>query len=246
MSYIFKDVGTVKPDPQWHMRRHRHDGSNELIMVLNGKLRVVTDECELIIEGGTAVVYPSMCWHEEFSIPEDPCTTIFFEFKGDMGKLIYTVKDYSGRMGIMARWVLEDRFSSYNHAAALMDSSFEALMQEFVRCRETSGHGAFLDNMRAFMIANIDTHLTIDILARRAAMSKFHFIRTYKHLSGLTPMDDLRAVRVENAKHLLLSTELPLKRIAEQNGFANEFHFTRIFKSLTGTAPSRFRKTGHV
>ena len=56
-------------------------------------------------------------------------------------------------------------------------------------------------------------------------------------------MSDLRLIRVDEACHLLLTTDLPLKSIAERSGFCDEYHFSRVFRQLRRMSPGEFRKT---
>jgi len=93
-----------------------------------------------------------------------------------------------------------------------------------------------------FMHDHLRENLSLETLANAAHMSKFHFLRTYKMLTGHTPMDDLRRIRAEAARDLIRQTELPLKAVAESSGFANEFHMSRIFRKVLGVTPGQFRK----
>jgi transcriptional regulator GlxA family with amidase domain len=83
--------------------------------------------------------------------------------------------------------------------------------------------------------------LTIDDLARRARMSKFHFIRAFKVETGQTPHQYLRALRIERAKHLLETTPAPVTDICEQIGFESLGSFSALFRRLTGESPAAYR-----
>jgi transcriptional regulator GlxA family with amidase domain len=73
-------------------------------------------------------------------------------------------------------------------------------------------------------------------------MSKFHFSRRYRQLTGLTPMEDLRQLRLEAARDLLLTTDLPLKAIAPRTGLGDEYHLSRLFRRAFGIAPGELRR----
>ena len=55
--------------------------------------------------------------------------------------------------------------------------------------------------------------------------------------------EELRQVRLERAKELLLRDDLSLTRIATLIGYANNTYFTRFF-AHTGQTPSEFRRQG--
>ena len=48
--------------------------------------------------------------------------------------------------------------------------------------------------------------------------------------------------RMTRARNLLLSTEYPLKTIAQATGFSNEFYFSRCFRDFYGMPPGEYRR----
>jgi len=92
------------------------------------------------------------------------------------------------------------------------------------------------------MIQHISDPLSIEHIADQMNMSKYHFIRTYKKMTGATPGEDFRKIRIEEAANLIGATDLPLKEISEITGFANEYHFNRVFKKVMGVPPGEYRE----
>jgi AraC family transcriptional regulator len=86
-------------------------------------------------------------------------------------------------------------------------------------------------------------NLRLDDLANAAAMSPFHFIRSFKRVTGLAPHQYLAAQRIESAKTLLRTTSLPIAEICNRVGYCNTSHFTRVFKKLTGRTPGEHRNS---
>lgn len=73
----------------------------------------------------------------------------------------------------------------------------------------------------------------------------FHYnylARCMKRVYGLTPMEYLTDYRLEQAKLLLLKTEMPIAAIAERIGFESTAYFSRRFTQQIGISPLRFRK----
>ncbi|MEO5893533.1 MAG: AraC family transcriptional regulator [Ferruginibacter sp.] len=83
--------------------------------------------------------------------------------------------------------------------------------------------------------------LSLDELAAKAFLSKFHFIRLFKSLYGRTPHQYLVSVRIENAKRLL-QTQRPISDICISVGFNSCTSFTALFKKITGYTPSAFKQ----
>jgi transcriptional regulator GlxA family with amidase domain len=99
-----------------------------------------------------------------------------------------------------------------------------------------------VEEVRDYATAHIREPVTLDQLAAVSGMSKFHFARQYKALTGSTPMEDLRTLRLERAQDLVMTTDLPLKTIAEDVGFAGVYHLCRIFRQRFGISPGKLRR----
>ena len=66
--------------------------------------------------------------------------------------------------------------------------------------------------------------------------------RRFKAATGSSLIEYLQNLRVEEAKRLLESTELPMEDISEQAGYSDTSFFRRLFKRLTGLTPSKYRR----
>jgi len=86
--------------------------------------------------------------------------------------------------------------------------------------------------------------LTVETLARVANMSHYHFLRTFEEVTGVTPHRFITALRMEQAKRLLLEQTLAVTAICFEVGYNSLGTFTRLFVEYVGTTPKRFRKFG--
>jgi len=96
--------------------------------------------------------------------------------------------------------------------------------------------------IKRYIRKRISDPITLDDLASEAGLSRFYFARAFRTEAGMSPMSFLRRLRVEGRADVILRTPMPLKSIATQVGFADEFHFSRVFHQVTGQAPGAFRK----
>lgn len=103
-------------------------------------------------------------------------------------------------------------------------------------------HSAYkLDRMIDFIDARLSEHLTLDRLAQRVGVSRAHFARRFRDLTGMSPHQYLMNRRVEKAKKLLKETSISLANIALEVGFSNQAHFSAAFHAMTGLTPSHYR-----
>ncbi|MES9851402.1 MAG: AraC family transcriptional regulator [Candidatus Thiodiazotropha sp. L084R] len=88
---------------------------------------------------------------------------------------------------------------------------------------------------------NLHAEISIEDLANVAHMSPYYFIKWFKKQLGETPYQFIMRRRMEKAKHLLKSTENPLKEIASEIGYGYTCNFSNAFKQHTGITPNGYR-----
>lgn len=104
-----------------------------------------------------------------------------------------------------------------------------------------SKSGTFSD-LHAWISENLMEDLSIPTLAARMKMSERTFIRRYKASTGQTPSKTVEQFRIDAVRHLLVSTERPLKEIAFLTGFGHETGLIRNFSKLNGVTPNEYRQ----
>lgn len=86
--------------------------------------------------------------------------------------------------------------------------------------------------------------LSLAELAQAAYASPYHFLRTFRRVTGLSPGRFLTAIRMKRAVRLLLTTDLPVTEICYESGYHSLGTFTRRFTAAIGVAPGRLRLPG--
>ncbi len=74
-------------------------------------------------------------------------------------------------------------------------------------------------------------------------MSKFHFLRVFKEITGESPIDYRNDIRIEHAKELLETTSLSINEIGTQVGYASATYFCDAFKKKVGISPIKYKNT---
>lgn len=85
--------------------------------------------------------------------------------------------------------------------------------------------------------------ITLEELAALVGLSRFHFCSAFHRSMGMPPYKWLRAIRMKQAKQLLLGTRLAIVDIAAQVGYESASAFAKAFKAVEGVTPAFFRKT---
>jgi AraC family transcriptional regulator len=98
-----------------------------------------------------------------------------------------------------------------------------------------------LRRVTEFIDENLDRDLTLTEIAEIAELSPFHFARSFKQSTGLTPIQFLTQRRIDLAKRLLVESELTIVEIGLRVGFKNQSHFTTLFRKITAMTPKAYR-----
>lgn len=84
--------------------------------------------------------------------------------------------------------------------------------------------------------------LSLDLLAEMAGYSKQTLIHKFRERYGKTPIEYLTAVRINQAKLLLVNTHRSVGQIAKLCGYENTYYFSNTFKKQTAMSPLNFRQ----
>ena len=89
---------------------------------------------------------------------------------------------------------------------------------------------------------NATEALDLDTLAGVAIMSKYHFLRTFRHTVGMTPYQFLLGVRMRRAAVRLATSSAPVSAIAFETGFGDLSTFNSRFREVFGMSPTAYRR----
>ncbi len=88
--------------------------------------------------------------------------------------------------------------------------------------------------------------LSLDALSDVAAMSRFHWHRVFRAMTGETLAQAVRRIRMQRASYLLVMTDQPLATIAAAVGMDSLPSFTRCFSEAFLMSPTAFRQRGEL
>ncbi len=102
-------------------------------------------------------------------------------------------------------------------------------------------HRAAVERVVLTMRERMSEELSLEEMAEIALMSPYHFLRTFRRLTGIPPSQFLSALRLETAKRLLLTTERSVTDICYEVGYKSLGTFTTRFTQLVGLPPGQLR-----
>ena len=93
-----------------------------------------------------------------------------------------------------------------------------------------------------YIHAAFDHPITLDDIAAVACLSPNHLLRSFRQVFRLTPRQFLIGVRLDNAKRLLIETDLSITDICLSVGYESPASFSLLFQRRAGVSPSRYRR----
>lgn len=92
-----------------------------------------------------------------------------------------------------------------------------------------------------YIRSNACNEIGVDDVATAAGVSRSVLQRRFKTVLKKTVLDSILSVRLNRAKEMLTSTDLPLPDIAERCGFKHQEYLGYVFKKRVGTTPGQYR-----
>lgn len=140
-------------------------------------------------------------------------------------------------VGIMS---IEDEPIAENAPAAQSDTSEENNLHD-VHIEQSENQ--FMTSVMEFMEENIgNSDLKVADISDYLGMSRSVFYGNLKKITGMSPVDFIKYLRIQRAKQLISSSNLSLSEIAYRVGFSDPNYFGKSFKKTVGIPPSEYRE----
>lgn len=98
-----------------------------------------------------------------------------------------------------------------------------------------------VEKIKEYIGNNLAGDVSLDKIAESVFLSPSHASKHFKKITGINISEYIMEKRLEMAKLLLLTTDLPINEIIEKVGYTAEPYFYTLFKKRTGMSPLQFR-----
>lgn len=239
------------------MRRTLEEHADHLLMYCvqgEGLLRV--DGGEWRILPGSVVLLPAGVGHSYAAEAGRPWSVFFAHFSGAQTAafcepLLRGESLAVCRLGVHPQllndWqaLLEARPAGFEMTGLLVAANrLRQILVGFAQLAQAgSTHRSRLDvaAIQSHMQAHLQESPTLESLARLAGMEKFHFAKTFRKLTGHSPLQHFLHLRMARACELLDSGEGGVADVANELGYADAHYFSRQFRQVIGLSPTAYR-----
>ena len=252
--------GELRVSADSHIRRYAGRNDYQLIYICEGR-------CVVTIDGVVHIAYPGDCILYKPGETQDYLLsqnvqprTYWIHFTGDVCRKVMEALSLQNVCLIKTEQNREiehlvSRVCQYYNlntpnrewiCSGLMQSIL-ALLSNEVHKEDQQVGGKGKDKIselisRVKMVPNLS--ITVSECAVFCNMSKPHFTRVFKQVTGMPPVQFMLRIRIDRAKELLDFTDKSIAEIAEASGFPDQNYFARTFRRFTGISPTQYRRMG--
>lgn len=102
-------------------------------------------------------------------------------------------------------------------------------------------HSINVVKVQRYIMNHLREKITLEELSSLTHLAPQYLCKLFRAECRITITDYIREQRINEAKWLLESTDLPLTEIADQTGFSDQTYFSSVFKKVTGITPRHYR-----
>jgi AraC-like DNA-binding protein len=241
------------PHALGHRMQRLQPDDHLLIYCRSGQGWLDTPDGRLAVSGGDLLVLPKGVAHTYGADAQKPWTLYWVHFDGDLVPEFFQPlgKGPLLRIGLQPRLLAEFdallnlrkqglNLAHFIHAAHQLQVLLTSLAVLPARATLKSGRVLDVDAVQAVMRAHLHGSLNLDELAAQFKLSRFHFAKTYRALTGHAPIQEFIQLKMAHACRLLDEGEQGIRQVAEQLGYEDVYYFSRLFRKVVGMAPSHY------
>ena len=231
-------------------------GDFQLIYISSGKAHFFFDEEDRVVSHGNIVLFRPGEKQLYYYYLDESAESFWVHFTGyeaselldssGLDKNVFFIgdsSDFPTRCDRIIREIQSKRIN-YREISSLLFRELILVIGRYLK-EEGSVNSDTLNEVEraiSYFNENYTNEINIKDYAIARHMSASWFIRNFKAITKLSPLQYIINLRITNAKALLMNTDYPISKIASVVGFDNALYFSRIFRKHTGLSPVEFKK----
>ena len=243
-----------------HLYQYQMEGGNRKILITRQRTeRLTAGKCMLLDQGvlhRLEVPEEAYMVNLEFILTEDSQALIEFGWLAassrEFSELLKNAReivigqDRSGRL----LYAMEQTVQELTDRVPLEYALSQVLLSEvLLRFAEAAKDAVLRDNTLSYVrkaatyiTSHLDESIRIADIADEVGVASAYLQRIFRQSTGMTIIDYLNRLRVQQSKRLLMFTDDSIMDVAIAAGFNSRQHFFRVFQAETGLSPREFRK----
>ena len=219
----------------------------DLTYCISGEMEYIYQDKEYILKNGDAILFPQGTKRIR---KRTEGKTIYCSFNISYEEFEPKVKGYlpdSIRFDTVR--VLESVKKCSDSVSDLKQEKCLALfLYLYYQLVESAGNNEnpHIKNIKKYIEKHYKEKITLKEIAKEVHLAPEYCCSLFAKQTGGTLFDFIALQRIEDAKALIITTDYPLTKIAQESGFYDYNYFSRVFKKLTGLTASNYRKINRI
>lgn len=239
------DVDHIQNTPDNQRGQHCHS-VHEAILVRAGRYQARVGAHEWGVQPGQIVYYPAGVVHEPRYSADGQLQLWYCSWSDSdpSGRSTAAVlDDQPGRLSTLWAWMWSLQPGATTADRRELARVFALWHIELQRQlgQLDATPATRIDHIRTYLAQNLHRNLDLAEVARTVPCSTEHLIRTFKRATGQTPYQYLQQRRIDQARQLLIATDLSLAAVAERVGYQSVSRLHAVMKRATGRTPGQWR-----
>lgn len=238
---------------------HAHDDLVEIVLVRGGESRYFVGGMPYDARRGDLFIYNSRVVHDEPSGPDRPVASFSLALGGlsvpglrenalipdDASPVCPLTETQTVRLERLYDVLYSELTAGNDDGAHHLLMALLTLVQQFLAAAAqdgSRGENVFAQRIKDYIDRHFAENFSLQSMADALHVSPYYLAHVCKDVTGYSPLQYVLRRRIGEAQTLLITTELPVTRIAAQVGYDNPSHFNAQFSKAVGMSPRTFRK----
>ncbi|MBO5746546.1 MAG: helix-turn-helix transcriptional regulator [Clostridia bacterium] len=225
----------------------------QIILVTEGVYEVTVDNEVTELNVGDCVIYPPGAVQEYKMITDgrfEQTVGYFVHFSGTAADEIYLKCGFSGTTILRSvspevKHSFDKLFYAHNSRDELAEISYLIRIISLLAKSDDSAEGETIRKIKAeaeYISRHFSEKIDFEAMAKRCYISRSRFTHLFTKTFGEPPTLYQLNRKLNNARELLVYSELSVGEISAQCGFSDQMYFSKIFKKTYNVSPLKYRK----
>lgn len=248
------------PGASQHSSDRPHCTDQHIILYcVEGHGWVMVDKKKIDIAPSSFIVIPANTAHRYGTEENDPWTIYRLHFKGDIAGFVVNLITNNSQQCLPCLSynenrikLIEDIWSTLQNGYSINNLRYVSMMfhyfissllyeEKFNRVPHEAPDDPIAEII-GLMKSKLSSNLTLNELASHSQLSVSHFSTIFRQRTGFAPIEYFNQLKIREACQQLTFTQKPIRQIAHELAFYDQYYFSRIFSRFMGISPAQYRK----
>ena len=217
----------------------------DITYLINGELQYYYNDTPITLHAGEAIVFPAGT--KRARLAAGKCATfasLNLVFPKESNFTLAGV--ISGAVNAEVVYLLKILYECYRTESPERQKKCTALLT-YLLCSlceaAEDGGNAYIRKVKQMVLDKPFERYTLSAIAEAVHLAPGYLCALFKKHEGMHLFDYIARKRVDYAKKLIISYDIPLSEVAERSGFSDHFAFSHAFKKYEGISAASFKKS---